>query len=125
MGRVDFRRILKLSFPLAFAFGYTLFYVLMVGSLPVLAMNLPPVFWLIGLFSIVYVPFAIYGFANPAIFIMGAVLVALLSGAVQYAYGNRLTGDWRWQLCLIILVTWVQCGLLLAVSSLILRWSVH
>jgi hypothetical protein len=125
MGNMDYQRGLKLSFPLAFAFVYTVFYWILVGSSPVLAMHLPSVFWLFSLLSIASLPFIIPGIGNPAMWIPGAVLLALLCGAVQYLYGKRITGDWRWQLGLVVLVTWVQSGLLLAVSFLFILWSTH
>ncbi|MGE5832361.1 MAG: hypothetical protein ACM3X8_05525, partial [Methanomicrobiales archaeon] len=85
---------------------------------PVLLMQMPSIFFIPVMSSIIWAPFLIFGNGSPVILLSGALLIALLCGSLQYAYGKRLSGDRKWQYVLMILVTCVQTGFLLAVASI-------
>jgi hypothetical protein len=112
--------VLKESFPLAFAFVFTLFYWILVTLYPILAIQMPSGTGFLVLISIVAVPFIIIGNKNPVIMLTGIILIALLSGVAQYAYEGRLLRSQKWQYLWMIIMAWIQTGFMLAISFLLI-----
>jgi hypothetical protein len=59
------------------------------------------------------------GNGNPAVLFSGAIIIALLSGAIQYGYWKWLSAYRKWQYVLLVVVTCVQTGLLLGLSFIL------
>ena len=109
MKNLDNRIFLNLSFPLIFAFLFTL---LVNIVLPRVSPGLAMLIW------VLFTPFLLFSlliqvpYQNLPVLLEGLILFILLSIALQYVYMRILSENPNKQYSLIIVVTYIQTGLL-------------
>ena len=117
----DYRKTIKQSFPLVFGLAFVLFFWLVLPYNLEFMRFLIPIIVLLQVFSIIEMPFMSFDahHYNPPVYLAGILFIAFLCTLVHFFHVKRILREQKWEYIGIIIVTWLQTGLLYAMSFLV------
>jgi len=117
MKGIDRRTFFTQFFPVIFAIAFWLFIAFILPYLPRFANSVAPIIPLFMFFVLLDTPFII--FSNTVSYIIGILVILLLMGVLHRFYVKKFPEMGKWEYIFMVIVTYVQMGLLMAIWFLI------
>jgi hypothetical protein len=117
MKNLSYLNILKLTFPLVFAIIFWLFSLYILPIVP--GIDIIPVLNIFYIFFILDLLFFAFLGYSQLLNLARIPFIAFIIGLIQWIYMKRLPESRIWQYILIIVVTYIQTGLVLAILFII------